>query len=101
MFDKRYSTRGVVVGIDLDIQLCLWGLIDIWKKRNQKLDFLQIFELSVIEKRGQLLQKVIHFQEEPRMKQEAYFKVIRPINKSLWIVANDEENAVLMFPEEY
>jgi hypothetical protein len=63
MFDQRYSTRGVSDDIDLDVQLCLWGLIDVWKKQSREMDYLQIFELSAIDLKGKLIQKVVHRQE--------------------------------------
>lgn len=101
MFDKRYAIRGVAVNVDLDIQLCLWGLIDIWKKKNKELDFLQIFELSAVNVNGKDIQKIVHWQEQPAIKQKACFEIFKPINTRLWVVANDDENAVLMLPEEY
>ena len=101
LFNKRYSTRTIAEAIDLDIQLCLWGLIDKWKKQNSELDYLQVFELSIVQVNDNSIQKIVHWQEQPAIKQEAYFQVCKPIEERLWVVANDEENAVLMFPEEY
>ena len=47
MFDKRYSTRGIADDVDIGIQLMLWSMIDEWKSKGKKLDYLQVFDLSM------------------------------------------------------
>lgn len=103
MFDKKYSTSTVAAQIDLDIQLLLWKLIDDLKIRGYEMDYLQVFELYIIETRHGPLQKVIHRQEVPARKHEMMFAVEKPINSRLWIVDNGDEegNAVMMYPSEY
>ena len=46
----------------LDIQLLLWAMIDKRKQAEIEVDYLQVFELSIISKDGVTVQKVIHRQ---------------------------------------
>lgn len=100
MFDKKYTTRGVANDISLDIQLILWSMIDTWKAQRKELDYLQVFELSIATVNSKPVQKVIHRQEVPPLREETMFKVNQPINGRIWVVDSSEE-AVMMLPEEY
>lgn len=100
MFDKKYQTRTVAFDVNLEIQMILWSMIDKWKEHGKELDYLQIFELSIVNINGKPVQKVIHHQEVPPLKEEKLFKVHQPMNCRLWVV-DSEVAAVMMFPEEY
>lgn len=103
MFDKRYSTNTVATEVDLDIQMILWSMIDAWKSQGKELDYLQVFDLSLECTFGRMFLKIEHHQEVPELKEVAYFRVYQPINTTIWIVNNgdDEGNAVMMYPSEY
>lgn len=62
---EQYATRGIDSKVGLDLQLLLWLLIDKRKEKGIAVDYLQVFELSVIQKYGIAIQSVIHKQEVP------------------------------------
>lgn len=102
MFDKRYSTRGIADDVDLDIQLMIWSMIDEWKSKGKKLDYLQVFDLSMETAMGKVYQKIVHYQEFPKIEETAYFKCWRPIFfKTVWVIDNGDGTAVMLFPNEY
>lgn len=102
MFDKKYSTRGIANNVDLDIQLMIWSMIDEWKSKGKKLDYLQVFDLSMETAMGKVYQKIVHYQEFPKIEEEVYFKCWRPIFfKTIWVIDNGDGTAVMLFPNEY
>lgn len=54
MFDKdKYITRGINANIKMEIQLLIWSYIaELSKRKNFKLDYLQVFELSTYSEDG-------------------------------------------------
>jgi hypothetical protein len=100
MFDIKYATSSVVSKVGVDLQIILWELITKWKNENVKLDFLQIYELSVEYAGGEVFQKVSHRQAEPSKAETYYYKTIRhPIDAVIWVVSNEGE-AKMMFSNE-
>ncbi len=88
---KRYATRGVATEIGLDLQLILWAMIDDRKKKGIKIDYLQVFELSIAKNDGVLVQKVLHKQEYPPVSDSYYLPMIeRPIKMTIWAMDNEE-----------
>ncbi len=78
----RYITSGIAEEVGLDLQILLWSLIDIWKKEyKDTIDYLQVFELEVVES-GTPNIRVTHRQEVPPREEEHYFRVSTPLEAS-------------------
>jgi hypothetical protein len=98
---KRYATRGIATEIGLDTQMILWAMIDNRKKKGIKVDYLQVFELSIARKEGVLVQKVLHKQEYPPVSDSYYLpKIERPMRITIWVMDN-EEYCKMILPDEY
>lgn len=101
MFDsnrKRYMTREIANEIDMEVQILLWNLIDLQRRNNLELDYLQIFQLT--EQDGK--QQIIHLQEVPERKKEYLIKLdyTLPINNTIWCV-DDVTHQTMLFPSDY
>jgi hypothetical protein len=98
---KRYATRGIATEIGLELQLILWAMIDNRKKKGIKVDYLQVFELSIARKDGILVQKVLHRQEYSPVSDSYYLPMIeRPIKMTIWAMDN-EKYCTMLLPDEY
>lgn len=98
---KRYATRGVNNRLGLDVQLLLWSLIDIRKEKGIEIDYLQVFELSVIQKDGIDIQYVIHRQEGPPAVDNYYVPQLETTTQiTVWVMDCDEY-CMMLLPEEY
>jgi len=101
MFDIKYATSQVASSVGVDLQVILWELITKWKNEDVKLDYLQIYELSVEYAGGEVFQKVIHRQADPSRTEVLYYKTVRhPIDAAIYIVSS-EEGAKMMFSSEH
>jgi len=101
MFDIKYATSLIASSVGVDLQIILWELITKWRNEDVKLDYLQIYDLSVEYAGGEVFQKVIHRQGTPGKTEIFYYKTVRhPIDATIWIVGS-EEGAKMMFPSEY
>jgi hypothetical protein len=100
MFDIKYATSLVATTVGVDLQIILWELITKWKNENVKLDYRQIYELSVEYAGGEVFQKVTHRQAEPCKTETFYYKTIRhPIDAVIWVVDNKEEAKMMLSSE--
>ncbi|WP_094603101.1 hypothetical protein SPSIL_014110 [Sporomusa silvacetica DSM 10669] len=98
---QRCATRGIVAEVGLDIQLTLWSMIDKRKETGIEVDYLQVFELSIVRKDGILLQKVVHRQECPQATDTYFLPMIEtPIKMTIWAM-DSEEYCMMLLPEEY
>jgi hypothetical protein len=98
---ERYATIGVSNTLDIRLQLFLWALIDERKQKGAKLDYLQVFELSVERVSGEELQKVIHRQEQPAYaKSQCYRCPWPPLACKVWVI-DDGGFSTMLFPDEY
>lgn len=61
--------------------MLLWSLIDKRKETGMELDYLQIFELSIVRKNEHGLQNVIHRQEYPPAIDKYYLPMLEPPNE--------------------
>ena len=99
MFEnKRHFTKGVKAIIEFELQILIWSLIDNWRDKIE-LDYLQVFELSVVEFDGIMIQKIIHTQEIPPYKEEGLYKIEEPVNGEVWVMDSDEY-CMMLLPEE-
>ena len=99
---ERYATRGINNKLGLDLQLLLWMLIDKRKETGIEVDYLQVFELSVIQKNGVAVQSVIYRQECPPASDTYYFPLLaeEPIKGAVWAI-DSNEYCMMLLPEEY
>ena len=99
---QRYATRGIHSKVGLDLQLILWSLIDRRKEKGTEIDYLQVFELFVIQKNGIAIQSVIHKQEVPPVIDSYYFPLLveEPIKGTIWAI-DSNEYCMMLLPEEY
>ena len=96
----RCLTQGVATTVPVDLQQRLWSLLD--KKRCQgvKLDYLQIFELTIECAFGEVFQKIVHRQEVPPFSETYYYRgLVEPINAKVWIIDSDEYVTMLLASE--
>lgn len=100
MFDSsRYVTQGIAEQVGLDLQFMLWQLIDT-KRKQQDLDYLQVFELSVLSLAGRTVQKVVHRQEQPEFEDIHYLTPDSLLTKTIWVI-DSGTYATMLFPSEY
>lgn len=98
---KQYATRGVANQLGLDVQVLLWSLIDMRKEMGIEIDYLQVFELSVIQKDGIDIQYVIHRQECPPAVDNYYVPLLETTTQiTVWVMDGDEY-CMMLLPEEY
>ncbi|RDW21367.1 hypothetical protein CWR48_02885 [Oceanobacillus arenosus] len=95
---KRYMTRAIADELHIEIQLLLWHLIDELKSQGSKLDYLQVFELSVLDGK----QMIVHRQEVPEREQKwsITLKSTNPITEKVWCI-DDGKNQMMLFPSDY
>ena len=97
--NKRFATAGVNAAVDLLLQLYLWNLIDEFEKDKEQ-DYIQIFDLSVVEKNGCRCQRIIHSQEMPDYQREHLLELSSPIEVKIYAI-DDEDHSTMMLAEEY
>ena len=98
---QRCATRGIVAEVGLDIQLTLWSMIDKRKGIGIEVDYLQVFELSIVRKDGVLLQKVVQRQECPQATDTYFLPMIETPIKMTICAMDSEEYCMMLSPEEY
>lgn len=101
MFIKKYSTALVAETLGLDIQMIMWSMIEKWKSERVKLDYLQVYELSIETACGEVYQKIEHSQEIEAKTETFYYKSTeKPVNAKIYII-DDGEQATMMYNHEY
>jgi hypothetical protein len=106
MFDnRRYITIGVHEGIDEELQIEIWTIIDRLKSMpNFSMDYLQIFELKKIENTREFNncynQEIVHIQEQPEYEEQIFLKVDNPVNAKIYVI-DDSDHTVMMKASEY
>ncbi len=98
--DNRYMTRGVQEKIPAELQLFMWNCIDELKTKGEKLDYLQVFNLTNDRVDDLFFQKIEHSQEIPK-----YNKVFRifadEIIDAKIFVIDDKTHSTMLLAEEY
>ncbi len=102
MFNNdRYITCGISSKIPAKLQVFLWDLIDERNKTKQKLDYLQVFELSTTRSpAGDLMQMVTHSQEQPRYKKKYIFSSENPVGEKIFVI-DDQTHCTMLLANEY
>ena len=71
--DKKYMTIGIKENLGIDIQLFIWSEIEKRINLKEDVDYLQVFNISVIDEvRG--IVKIEHTQEVPEYKKTLIIK---------------------------
>ncbi|UFJ40379.1 DUF960 domain-containing protein [Brevibacillus humidisoli] len=97
----KYVSRGVSERVPLDVQLALWDILEERKRRGDSLDYLQVFELSVVLVNGVPLQNVRNPQEQPPLDEVFCLYVAKPIGGiTIWVIDSDKY-CTMLFPNEY
>ncbi|MFS0556375.1 DUF960 family protein [Brevibacillus sp. 179-C9.3 HS] len=98
---KRYATAAIVEEVGVGIQRLLWEMLDDRIEQGHALDYLQVFELSVIFINGQAIQRVCNRQEQPCLQVELVTPQIEsPIQTTIWII-DDGDCYTMLYPYEY
>ena len=102
MFDNvsRYITRGVGNRIPLDIQIFIWQLIEDLKDTVGKVDYLQVFDISIADKTEETV-RIIHSQEVPQYKKIWIVKASEPCDNEKIFVIDDDTHSTMLLAEEY
>ena len=102
MFDNgsRYITRGVGNRIPLDIQIFIWQLIEDLKDTVGELDYLQVFDISIVDEIEKTV-RIIHSQEVPKYKKIWIVKSSEPCYNEKIFVIGDDTHSTMLLAEEY
>ena len=102
MFDNgsRYITRGVGNRIPLDIQIFIWQLIEDLKDTVGELDYLQVFDISIVDEIEKTV-RIIHSQEVPKYKKIWIVKSSEPCDNEKIFVIDDDTHRTMLLAEEY
>jgi Staphylococcal protein of unknown function (DUF960). len=93
----RYITRGANCEIDGLTQIYMWKMIDDLEVEK---DYLQVFHLSIAEKDGSQMQKIVHEQEQPEYKKEYVIPAANPVNTTVYVI-DDEDHSTMLLSSEY
>ena len=97
---SRYITRGIASNVPLDLQIFMWQLIDDLKDTVEEVDYLQVFDISVIDEIENKV-RIIHSQEVPEYKKIWIVKVSEPCNNERIFVIDDKTHSTMILAEEY
>lgn len=91
-------TRSIDETVHAEIQMILWRLIEEQGNKGMKLDYLQVFELTVADGR----QRIVHRQEEPERKSEWLYTLqyTTPIEQTIWCM-DSKSYQMMLLPYEF
>ena len=98
--DKKYITIGIKEQIGIDIQLFMWNEIEKRINLKQELDYLQVFNISIIDKDKGIV-KIEHTQEIPEYKKTSIIKSKEVRNNLKVFVILEAEYATMLLTSEY
>ena len=98
--DKKYMTIGIKEQIGIDIQLFMWNEIEKRINLKKKLDYLQVFNISIIDKDKGIV-KIEHTQEVPEYKKTSIIKSKEIRNNLKVFVILEAEYATMLLASEY
>ena len=98
--DKKYMTIGIKEEIGIDIQLFMWNEIEKRINLKKKLDYLQVFNISIIDKDKGIV-KIEHTQEIPEYKKTSIIKSKEIRNNLKVFVILEAEYATMLLASEY
>ena len=98
--DKKYITIGIKEQIGIDIQLFMWNEIEKRINLKKELDYLQVFNISIIDKDKGIV-KIEHTQEIPEYKKTSIIKSKEVRNNLKVFVILEAEYATMLLATEY
>lgn len=101
---ERYMTRGIQQRMPLELQIVLWELQAQIRCEQARIDYLQVYELKIIEDNNRREQVVLHSSEQPEYEKIHHFQVEEPIIGKVFIieeVEKDKMREAMMFAHEY
>ena len=98
--DKKYITIGIKEQIGIDIQLFMWNEIEKRINLKKELDYLQVFNISIIDKDKGIV-KIEHTQEIPEYKKTSIIKRKEVRNNLKVFVILEAEYATMLLASEY
>ena len=98
--DKKYMTIGIKEEIGIDIQLFMWNEIEKRINLKKELDYLQVFNISIIDKDKGIV-KIEHTQEIPEYKKTSIIKSKEVRNNLKVFVILEAEYAIMLSASEY
>lgn len=98
--DKKYMTIGIKEEIGIDIQLFMWNEIEKRINLKKELDYLQVFNISIIDKDKGIV-KIEHTQEIPEYKKTSIIKSKEVRNNLKVFVILEAEYATMLLTTEY
>lgn len=98
--DKKYITIGIKEQIGIDIQLFMWNEIEKRINLKKELDYLQVFNISTIDKDKGIV-KIEHTQEIPEYKKTSIIKSKEVRNNLKVFVILEAEYATMLLASEY
>ncbi|MGL4990824.1 MAG: DUF960 domain-containing protein [Sarcina sp.] len=95
----KYITRGINEKLDVRLQIMLWEMIELLRKKNIELDYLQIFRISNTD--GKII--IEHMQEVPeyRVEYSLELKDIKFESNDRIYVIDSEIYSTMLLAEEY
>ena len=99
MFDnERYLTKGINTEVSTFLQMLMWEMIDEMKVEQK--DYLQIFKLQPILVDGDMVQEIIHTQEQPPYNNRIVLnKLTKPITAKIYVI-DDNTHSTMLLAEE-
>ena len=98
--DKKYMTIGIKEQIGIDIQLFMWNEIEKRINLKKELDYLQVFNISIIDKDKGIV-KIEHTQEVPEYKKTSIIKSKEIRNNLKVFVILEAEYSTMLLASEY
>ena len=98
--DKKYMTIGIKEEIGIDIQLFMWNEIEKRINLKKELDYLQVFNISIIDKDKGIV-KIEHTQEVPEYKKTSIIKSKEIRNNLKVFVILEAEYSTMLLASEY
>ena len=98
--DKKYITIGIKEQIGIDIQLFMWNEIEKRINLKKELDYLQVFNISIIDKDKGIV-KIEHTQEVPEYKKTSIIKSKEIRNNLKVFVILESEFSTMLLASEY
>ena len=98
--NNRYLTRGVSEKIPLELQLLMWNALNAIPEPK---DYFQVFDLFINPDGSQ---KIVHFQEEPKWKEECtlVLNFDKAVNAKVYIIKDELEDGPIetfLLAEDY
>ena len=98
--DKKNITIGIKEQIGIDIQLFMWNEIEKRINLKKELDYLQVFNISIIDKDKGIV-KIEHTQEIPEYKKTSIIKSKEVMNNLKVFVILESECSTMLLASEY